>query len=253
MIDDDPIVRFFHKHLVPMLFTAQEGRDSRQFIVTAFVLSVEDEWFLVTAGHCLRDIETIKTRGAEITSCALVDTLGEGAEFKYTIPFAYERASPHYLSSDYPEFDYGMIPLSRYYRQLLEANNVQPLSEQVWNKQPDDFDFFKLIGVPFELLHFTNEFVEVTTALFDVEALDKLPEGFPEPSIPQFVGKIHLAEDIDSIDGTSGGPIFGFKEIPTGELRYWLVALQSRWYPTSQIVIGCPTKLLGESLRSLLE
>lgn len=252
MLDDDPIVRFFHKHLVPILFTVQEDSGSRQFIVTAFVLSVKDQWFLITAGHCLRQIEEIQSGGAEIITCALIDTLGENAEYEHTIPFAYKHASPVYLSDEL-EFDYGIISLSGYYRQLLEANNIQPLSEQVWDKQPDSFDFFKLVGVPFELLDFTTEFVKVTTALFDIETLDEAPKEISKTSFPQFIGKIYLDKSVKDIRGTSGGPIFGFRENPPGESRYWLVALQSRWRRDSQIVIGCPTKPLGEFLRSQIQ
>lgn len=249
MVEDDPIVRFFHKHLVPILFTVQEETVSRQFIVTAFVLSAADQWFLITAGHCLRDIEKLLSQGSEIESCALIDTMGDGAINEYTIPFAYENASPEYLSDDL-EFDYGVIPLSHYYRQLLETNNIQSLTEQVWDKQPDKFEFYKLIGIPYELLEITPNYINVTTTLLDIEPLDKMPDGISKTSSSQFVGKIILGKGVKNIKGTSGGPIFGFRENPPGTLKYWLVALQSRWLPTSQIVIGCPTKLLGQFLRS---
>ncbi|MDD2694622.1 MAG: hypothetical protein PHD58_01690 [Anaerolineales bacterium] len=249
MVDDDPIVHFFHKHLVPILFTVQEGSISRQFIITAFVLSVENHWFLVTAGHCLREIETLKANGTKIISCALIDKMGDGAKHVENIPFAYENAFPEY-SPDELEYDYGVIALSRYYCQLLEANNIKPLTEEVWDLQPNKFDFYKLIGVPYELLEITPEYINITSALFDVEPLNKWPNGIAKTSSPQFIGKITLGKGIQNIEGTSGGPIFGFRENPPGTLKYWLVALQSRWRPTSQIVIGCPTKLLGQFLRS---
>jgi hypothetical protein len=246
---DNPIVRFFHKHLVPILFTVQETGVSRQFIITAFVLSIDNHWFLVTAGHCFREIETLKANGAKIISCALIDKTGDGAKFVDNIPFAYENAFPAYLSKEL-EYDYGVIALSGYYRQLLEANNIKPLTEEVWDLQPDKFDFYKLIGIPYELLEITPDYINLTSALFDVEPLNDLPNGVAIPSSPQFIGKITLGGGIQNIEGTSGGPIFGFHENPPGILKYWLVALQSRWLPTSQIVIGCPTKLLGQFLRS---
>lgn len=232
-----------------MLFTVQEDYKSRQFIVTAFVLSVENQWFLITAGHCLREIEKLQLQGTEIVSCALIDTMGANAIDKFTIPFAYEDASPEYLSDEL-EFDYGVILLSLYYRQHLEANGIQPLTEEVWDMQPDEFDFYKLIGIPYELLEVTPEDVKVTTTLLDIEPLKNWPTSVRVTTAPQFVGRISLENRIKSIKGTSGGPIFGFVENPPGTLKYWLVALQSRWLPRSHIVVGCPTKILGQFLRS---
>ena len=251
MLPDDPIARFFNKHLVPMLFTVQDNTGSRQFIVSAFALSIMDQWFLITAGHCLRQIEELQSKGTEITSCALVDTIGTDAIHKDTIPFAYENASPQYLSEDL-HYDYGVIPLSSYYRHLLEANSVQSLTEEVWEKQPDEFDFYKLLGVPYELLEITPEYVYLPTTLLNVEPTNEWPNGIAKTSAPQFIGKITLGKGLTNIAGTSGGPIFGFRENPPGKLKYWLVALQSRWFSMSRIVIGCPTKPLGQFLRSLI-
>jgi hypothetical protein len=251
MLPDDPITRFFSKHLVPMLFTIQDVTGSRQFVVSAFVLSVLDEWFLITAGHCFREIEDLQSRGTKINSCVLVDTIGSDAIHKDPIPFVYEHVSPLYLSEDL-HYDYGIIHLPSYYRQLLEANNVQSLTEDVWEKQPDEFNFYKLLGVPYELLNITPDFVYLTTTLIDIEPTDEWPKGVDRPSVPQFVGKVTLGKGLTNIAGTSGGPIFGFHENPPGKLKYWLTALQSRWFPPSRIVIGCPTKPLGQFLRSLI-
>jgi hypothetical protein len=37
----------------------------------------------------------------------------------------------------------------------------------------------------------------------------------------------------------SGGPIFGLKEVD-GKQRYWVIGIQSSWYPTSRVVSFCP-------------
>ena len=249
MVDDDPIVRFFHKHLIPILFTVQDGELSRQFIVTSFVLSIDDRWFLITAGHCIQEIEELKSKGVKIVSCSLIDNMGEDARFEHKIPFAYENASPEYLSDDL-DYDYGVIRLSHYYRQLLESNNIEPLTEEVWDKQPSEFHFYKLIGVPYELLEITPKFIHVTTTLIDVELINAELREKLKISSHQFAGKVLLGKGIKNIEGISGGPIFGFLENPPGQLKYWLVALQSRWFSDSKIIIGCPTKLLGQFLRS---
>ena len=63
--------------------------------------------------------------------------------------------------------------------------------------------------------------------------------------MPLFYGKVFLGKALSNIEGMSGGPIFGFYQNDKDELRYWLLALQSRWLPKSHNTMACPTKLLG--------
>ena len=53
----DEVVGFFNQHMVPIFFTFKKEEKRHSGIITAFVLSILDEWFLVTAGHCIEQIE----------------------------------------------------------------------------------------------------------------------------------------------------------------------------------------------------
>jgi hypothetical protein len=46
------------------------------------------------------------------------------------------------------------------------------------------------------------------------------------------------------LKGTSGGPILGFFRDDGGNLRYWVVALQSSCLH-NRYIFGCPVKLFG--------
>jgi hypothetical protein len=228
-------------------------RDTQNFVVTAFVLSVGSEWFLITAGHCIHDIERLTHEfGYQITQCYLLDSMGLGGKHHDPIPFDYESASPTCLS-EHREFDYGILSLSSYYKRLLETNNVQALHEEVWKKQPTKVDFYMLLGVPFELMKVDPNTVNVTTTLHKVEVLSQRPDDFPDTNIPLFYGQIRLGETVTNIEGMSGGPIFGFYQNDKSELRYWLIAIQSRWLPASHILMACPTKLLGLFLEEMIQ
>jgi len=73
---NDELVGYFHKHLVPMFFFFQKEEDIQRFVVTAFVLSVDTQWFLITAGHCLKAIDNIMVEeGYELIHCSLIDAL----------------------------------------------------------------------------------------------------------------------------------------------------------------------------------
>ena len=109
--------------------------------------------------------------------------------------------------------------LSPYYRQLLEANNVQALNEEVWKKQPTQVDVYALLGIPGELVKFDSTSIELTPTLHTIERVGEMPKGFTKVDVPLFYGRIVLAEDMSSIKGMSGGPVFGFHHNDKGELR----------------------------------
>jgi hypothetical protein len=250
---DDRLVGYFSKHLVPILFTFEKEGQSHSAVMTTFVLSIAEQWFLITAGHCVVEVERATTEcGYRIAECCLIDSIGLDARYRDPIPFAYEDSYPIPLSED-KAFDYGVIVLSSYYRQLLEKNNVQPLSEEVWKHQPTCVDFYYLLGVPGELVTVDPGQVEITTTMYRVECLDERPPGFSETDVPVFYGRIELGQGVSSIKGMSGGPIFAFYQDNQGQLRYWLVALQSRWLPHSHYIAACPTKVLGDTLEVALK
>lgn len=253
MAENSELVGYFHKHLVPIFFSCQKDEHKQDFAFTAFVLSVRAQWFLITAGHCIKAVEQlIHEHGYKIVQCSLIDTMSLVAKHRHPVPFGYIGSNPIFLSEN-RDFDYGIIAVTDYYRRLLEANNVQPLNEKVWKKQPSKVDFYLLLGVPAELIKKDLSTVQITSTLLDVEMLDHRPEEFPESDEPLFYGRIKHGESLSSIEGMSGGPILGFYKNEKGELRYWLIALQSRWLPTSRYIMACSTKLLGEFLEEMVQ
>jgi hypothetical protein len=65
------------------------------------------------------------------------------------------------------------------------------------------------------------------------------------------MGRVSSAK-APNIKGMSGGPILGLRGTPDGGLRYWVVALQSRWFEQSRIILGCPVPLFATIVQQLL-
>lgn len=151
---------FFHRHLIPIVFELRKGDITTSFVVTAFVLSVQEQWFLVTAGHCLQRIDEYKEEGYAIHKCYLMDSMGVGATHFEPIIFTYDLAKPQYMPKS-REMDFGIIPLSTYYQGLLSANNISPLNEDVWRIQPNKPESFALIGIPEEFIQRDNNTVGI--------------------------------------------------------------------------------------------
>ena len=245
----DDFIAFFHRHLVPMVFVFKMGDITARYIITTFVLSVRERWFLVTAGHCLEEVDKYNKEGFSIHQCFLMDSMGTGATHFEPFIFPYDLAKPQYNPKS-REMDYGIIPLSNLYQGLLKANKISPLNEEFWRIQRDDPEFFALLGVPKENLQIGENSVGIVTALNWIEECEK-PDNVPDTDVPLFYGKITLHSDQKSVRGMSGGPIFAFKEV-NGRYKYWLKALQSRWIEQSEIVIGCPTTFLGNVIDKMI-
>jgi hypothetical protein len=253
MPTNDELVRYFCQHLVPVSLLLQRENDSQNPIITSFVLSVNTHWFLVTAGHWFEEIDDLVNKhGYRIVRSYLFDSLGLYAKHAEPIPFDFKDSFSVSLSSQ-REFDYGVIELTPYYQELLLANNVHPLNEEAWKNPPPNIDFYMLLGVPSEFTKVEEISITLTAPLINIKPLDTRPEGFPETDFPVFYGRAILGNSIKSIGGMSGGPIFGFYRNNRNELRYWVIALQSRWLPISHYIMACPTNLLGLYLEHMIE
>lgn len=251
-LSNNKMIEFFHRHVVPIYFNMQCGADKRCFIVTSFVMSVYDQWFLVTAGHCIEDIEKLNAAGYEIVRCRLIDSIGSGASHRLPIPFDYAESRATKMCYD-SNYDYGLIFLEDYYIELLRSNGVIPIKEDAWEKQPQDPEYFALIGVPDELSNTSEDVVLVTSTFHIVKELAERPPYFKPTDAPTFFGKIYLDEPMTTIIGMSGGPIFSFKTNESGQLKYWLHAVQSRWVKPEKVVAACLMRPLGIFLKEFIE
>ena len=63
-----------------------------------------------------------------------------------------------------------------------------------------------------------------------------LNRGYPSPDV------------LGSIKGMSGGPVVSIERGSDGELRYYLVAVQSAWLPESRIVRATAFQVLLEGI-----
>jgi hypothetical protein len=84
------MVEYFAKHLVGIGATQIHGDPPVQnfFFIVGFVASIKDEWFLVTAGHCLAELEeAIRSSRVENFRVAV----HSGVDGDFTIRFARTR------------------------------------------------------------------------------------------------------------------------------------------------------------------
>ncbi|MAT45326.1 MAG: hypothetical protein CL609_23605 [Anaerolineaceae bacterium] len=146
-------ITYLYKHLTPLIFTLKNEKNKKNIIVSAFIISVSDQWFLITAGHWFSEIRKLKEAKFSIISTRIIDYIGWDSKHIEPVSFVYDEEKLINLSEVYGlSYDYGVYPLSQYLRESLEFNNIEPLNEEVWLKQPTDFEEYWLVGIPHELI-----------------------------------------------------------------------------------------------------
>jgi hypothetical protein len=255
---DNPVIRdafrFFCRHLVCLGGTLQDldengehkGDVLRPFACSAFVLVLRDRWFLLTAGHCMKDIEFgLKNRLFKLVDSYVMSGFGPEVKAhpvaKEPIYFGYEETWKGFIDKD--GLDFGLLDLGGvgdYLRSHLERNEVEPVREENWRVPLDlHFDWHTILGFPEEYVALG----ELTPTMVYVHKLDVLPEGVDDTPWRRFAGKLGDKLSLKSLKGMSGGPIYGFNRDQPN--RYWISAIQTEWRADLKVTFGCPVPLLA--------
>jgi len=231
------------------------------FVFSGWVLALHDRWFWVTAGHCFRQCldDPIRAGTLRIITSGFADYFGLEAAHQHVVPFTYEVGDGFHIDRGDMGLDFGLIPLSDLTKRAFEANGVVPVSRQNWIHQDAvTFMQYRMLGFP------TQPVQESTFVASDgsmgaflqpvMIGIDRLDPGevSGSPATTWFVGHIVPEATIPSIEGMSGGPIYGFRQGADGRWYYHVVALQSRWRPESRIVFGCSVPLFAEAVHQAL-
>jgi hypothetical protein len=253
---DSQGLQFFCRHLIALCVTyecAGENADAppRFAAYSGTLIQIENSIFLLTAGHCIRNIQAALSRAdVRVTSAALADTFSLSRISDKPIPFDLANARMFYIDDDSQGLDFGVIHLDPYYVRLLSKNGVIALAEKNWIHQHTvKFDAYVMLGLPDE---FSSERINaagegvVSPTMFRVHRLENPPEGRPSTRYPQFVGRIDRELALKSVVGMSGGPIFGFRMEP--QTAYWVVAIQSSWNRQTRTVYACSLPVLASKL-----
>jgi hypothetical protein len=245
-------VRFFQRHVVPIQFEfiPKSGGKPHYVVITSFLVSVRGTWLLLTAGHCVDDVQQNLDAGASLR-CRLIDCAGQGAKYQVMVPFDWKGAVPSRVFKD-REIDLGLVWVDDLTKRALAANNVEPLTEEAWDfDPPEDVEAYLLMGIPAEL---AKPSVPVTTitpvALLIEPALERPPE-LEETNVGRWYGHVATMQGGPSdITGMSGGPVLAVARDSGGRQRYWLFAMQSAWHRPTRAVAACPTR---QHLRAIAE
>ena len=268
VMEEDPFTEWMARHLVAIAGTFHRlGRDGEPegeeqlFCLTGFVVIFLERWWYVTAGHNFGDVlgEYVDKKQIRINKCSLLDYFAPDAKVRMATPFYYGDEPRFFMDDKALGVDVALMPLRDYYRDHLTANNVVPFERKHWiNTESMDFDAYAMIGFPSELskpLHREGDNgpqigKEIAATFLIVKKLQAAPDDLEIPGQGWFIGRVSVPF---SIKGMSGGPIFGFRKRPDGQSEYRLVAIQSRWFSESQVVLACPVSPFMSAIERTIE
>ena len=217
---------------------------------SGFILEVNRQWYWLTAGHILEEIE----RDGLKHPTQVAETFRLISEYKASktpkdfafLPFRYEEAWKHYEHDDDTGIDYGIVALGPLEKKALKKDNVTPIASAIWKALPNlKLPFFFLLGFPSSEIKpvytdtkdgFSVTAKPVATAI-SMKMLAKVDKTKPYrlfAKVPKKAGQLK---------GFSGGPCF-----VVTDKGYEIMALQSGWNPSTRIAFVCPLGLIGPNI-----
>lgn len=259
--------KYCSKHFVSLNWFDQDIKKHpkdepwRHFAVSGFVMSIEDQWFLATAGHILHDIEyNRKNNETRVRSMGLHDHGGVEAKFTEPFPFPFCEADKHFMYDEDRGIDFGFIRIEPFYRKIMEANAVKAIPESHWNTD-DEFEAteYFVLGIPSALKVLLNKYQGGDTPLtgfarITVLEIDLLPQDEEQKEFPRICGKPKnfTVTKPEHVDGFSGGPLIGLGAAVDGKIPYRVLGMQHSWDNSQKVVWANPLKLIGELIQKKL-
>jgi hypothetical protein len=244
--------RNFGRYLVGLSWRDTQPQPPRAFFVSGFITEFGGNWYWVTAGHIVRDIETVLSRG-QADNFRLIDTFGHAVDHN-PIPFDFPNAWKTICYDEEEGLDFAAVGLGHMERQALERNGVRPVTEGEW-RAADHLQYadYVMLGLPTDCVRRITTadaiFGRADPSLIHATQLSPIPQHFVTPS-PRLVASINKEWADGSIDGMSGGPVFGI-DATTGEAN--VVAVQSHWREDERIIAACPISVFAPLIERAIQ
>lgn len=228
-------------------------RQPGHILFSSFVVSVQNIWFLITAGHVLKDIEKRIKLGRRIVKTRIIDSF-QNSKNTMSMPFDFDDAIkiPIYKSED--GIDYGAIMLKAFYVRSLLAGGTRAFNEKEYEDIPDKADKYFLLGFPTQAMEVKQTYseiggnvsIDIGCPLIQIHPVDDPPAELQKKE-KRFYAKVPIIEGnrsakdgkLTDIEGMSGGPIIAVKKIDSEIIRYWIIAVQSGWLKSENILAAC--------------
>ncbi|MEF9481496.1 hypothetical protein [Ralstonia sp. 1B3] len=242
------------KHFLCLSYkAARPGQAPSVHFASCFVVKIDEHWFLCTAGHVVNGLKAALASGITLTEFSLQDKLA-GNDHPFGVPYPFNAEDWMVIDDDAIGVDFAATQLSALLVDNLRAGGVKAIEETAWGPPPLDlYRPWLLAGIPSETYSKVgNKHIVKLTIMPLLPSAAPVTSASTNTAAKVFGALVEQPDldgaSVDDIDGMSGAPVFGIKEVDDG-LRYWLIGVQSSWYPTSRIVAFCPILPILDALK----
>jgi hypothetical protein len=231
-----------------------DAGEMRIHVLSGFIVEILGEWFYMTAGHILRRIRQAIDAGSTFDVWRFGDQTAGNRFNNMAVPYFFESEKWFVLEDSDAGLDYATVHIGGLYRKQLEAGGVSAIEKSAWSDYTAEHDHWALVGIPSETVVYDGKTeIAARVVVAPLVPADAPPGGDTKAS-NQFYAK--LAEDsgsfVTNVDGMSGGPIFMLKFVHD-TWRYSVIGVQSAWYPSQRLIVGCPFATFGNALEPVVE
>jgi hypothetical protein len=240
----EKLTKTLHRHFVSLICIDRGPRALKQnngkpvtYNFSGFIVELNGEWLVVTAGHVFGNLEKAQKSGAELIYWQIDDSsVSANPQPPNVIPLDIEK-DVLYLDDDVPGIDYAAFKLPKLICMAMEKEGIVPIRKELWRTDElAQFSTWLLVGVPYETVKvdYNAPHHEKYIVTIKVDRLAERPEGLEEKPYERLFAKIDFESigdngpKITDIGGMSGGPIFGLRG-DDQNFEYRLIGVQSCW------------------------
>lgn len=267
------------KHIVGIVVYLEcetaSGRIADAEVATGIIVSIQGQWFLISAGHLVDDLRDRCRTGAKILGCNLITVVGSSAGSKIAIglfdssskTLINQEAFP-VISANEDGLDCLILPVNETLRELLEVQGIEALDESTWQNPPANPDVSYVAGFSSSLAKLGQQH-----AATHAEIQLKIPVPIV-PISPTASPPAHLRKKLDRLffkipkvrgmsnempllfdhpAGLSGGPIIAARATSETQLEATLVGIQSGWDEKTRTIAATPWPYIVAIIHRLLE
>jgi hypothetical protein len=200
---------------------------------SGFLVEADKEWFYVTAGHVLRDIRAALATGCSFDVWRFGEQAGANRFTGMAIPYEFNLDAWLAVRHDGMGLDYAAVHIGDDYRRQLQAAGVAAIGKDAWSDHGAEVDHWVLVGIPSETIQYDGQ--TAITARVAITPLAHAEEPAPRGvhKANRFYATPLVSPDAFFNDARDfgGGPVFSLKWDGKRWL-YWVIGVQSDWYPT---------------------
>lgn len=194
-----------------------------------------------TIGHVLKQLRTDLESGTKYDTFYIHDKAA-GAGFEYGYPISFDLENWIDVYDEETGVDCAAYPLDYLTIENLKVGRISPIARQAWGNSANlkQYDAMLLVGLPYETFTKTGSQLDISLVMIPIEYCDEDISHITQRK--NCVAKLRDSptdRHINKIDGMSGGPIFGVNNI-NGQIKYWVIGIQSSWIESRRIVLFNP-------------